>query len=400
MLMKSHRGFIEKIYIQGFRSVSHEEPLEIDLAPLTLFIGGVGAGKSALIKALVLFGEILCEKKLQSFNPSLDIYAGRKFPALLAYYIDREIVDTIYQLNNLVQHLQPQQAIQLIQTFREAKTSDVYAPVFALELDASGEHLVLPFVDVRKVIGRKRESLRRIASTMFAELLSVAGQHLEVLSQLCSFIEYTPAVIEWLPPIYRGVPKASKSSSSYYYHSLLTRYASDDEFRNRFKTYMHRVLGFEGVRLQVGEENSQLILRLELYDDKLGDWIGLESMGASIRHIIPLLLSMSLAREGGVVIASNVGCLLDPYSAKNLAKAIVETVARGVQVVMSTPREDFIVYLLEEALEHLGEDKIAVYLAVRKRSLHLYKLEPGIPLQGPREALEELKSRGYLHLIA
>ncbi|HID00511.1 MAG TPA: hypothetical protein EYP05_04145, partial [Piscirickettsiaceae bacterium] len=237
----------------------------------------------------------------------MDIYAGRKFPALLAYYIDREIVDTIYQLNNLVQHLQPQQAIQLIQTFRETKTSDVYAPVFALELDASGEHLVLPFVDVRKVIGRKRESLRRIASTMFAELLSVAGQHLEVLSQLCSLIEYTPAVIEWLPPIYRGVPKASKSSSSYYYHSLLTRYASDDEFRNRFKTYMHRVLGFEGVRLQVGEENSQLILRLELYDDKLGDWVGLESMGASIRHIIPLLLSMSLAREGGVVIASNVG---------------------------------------------------------------------------------------------
>ena len=400
MLMKSHRGFIEKIYIQGFRSVSHEEPLEIDLAPLTIFIGGVGAGKSTLIKGLVLLGEMLCEKKPQSFTPASDIYAGRKFPALLAYHINKEIMDATYQLNNLVQRFQPQQALQLIQTFREAKMSGVYAPVLALELDALGKHFVLPFVDVRKVIGRRRESLRQIAATMFAELLAVAEQHLEVLSQLCNFIEYTPAVVELLPPVHRGVPKASKSSPSYYYYSLLTRYASDDEFRDRFKTYMYRVLGFEGVRLQVGEESGQLILRLELYDSKFGDWVGLESMGSSIRHIVPLLLSMSLAREGGILIASNVGCLLDPYSARSLTRALVETVARGVQVVMSAPREDIIVYLLEEALEHLGEDKIAVYVAVRKRSLHLYKLEPGRPLRGPREALEELKSRGYLHLIA
>jgi len=397
--MKSTSTFVEKIYVQGFKSVAHEEPLEVDLAPLTVFIGGVGAGKSALIKGLVLLGEMLCEKKLYSFNPSSDIYAGRKFPALLAYYINKEVVNTIYQLNNLVQRFQPQQALQLIQTFREAKISDVYAPVFALELDASGEHLILPFVDVKKVVGRRRESLRQIASTMFAELLAVAEQHLEVLSQLCSFVEYTPAIVGLLPPVYRGVPKASKSSPSYYYYSLLTRYASDDEFRNRFRTYMQKILGFEGVRLQVGEEGGQLVLKLELYDGRLGDWIGLESMGMSIKHIMPLLLSMSLAKEGGMLIASNVGCLLDPNSARNLAKALVETVARSVQVVMSTPREDIVIHLLEEALERLGEDKIAIYVAVKKRSLHLYKLEPGVPLRGPREALEELRSRGYLHLV-
>jgi len=400
MLMKPHKGLVEKIYIQGFRSISHEEPLEINLAPLTIFIGGVGAGKSALIRGLALFGEILCGEKPQSFNPSSDIYAGRKFPALLAYYINEEAIETIYRLNNLVQYFQPQQALQLIQTFRDAKVSDVYAPVLALELDALGEYLVLPFVDVKRVIGKRRESLRQIATTMFAELSAVAEQHLKALSHLCNFVEYSPAVIELLPPVYRGVPKAFKSSPSYYYYSLLTRYASDDEFRNRFRVYMQKILGFEGVRLQVGEEGGQLTLKLELYDDRLGDWVGLESMGSSIRHIIPLLLSMSLAKGGGMLIASNVGCLLDPYSAKNLARALVETVARGVQVVMSTPREDIIVYLLEEALEHLGEDKIAIYVAVRKRSLHFYKLEPGRPLRGPREALEELKSRGYLHLIA
>ena len=398
--MKQHRGFIEKIYIQGFRGVSHEEPLEIELAPLTIFIGSVGAGKSSLIRGLALFGEMLCEKRPQSFNPSLDIYAGRKFPALLAYYVNEEVIETVYQLNNLVQYFQPQQALQLIQAFREAKMSGVYAPVLALELDAFGEHLVLPFVDVKKVIGRRRESLRQIAATMFAELLTVAEQHLKALSQLCSFVEYTPAVTGLLPPVHRGVPKAFKSSSSYYYYSLLMRYASDDEFRNRLRAYMQKILGFEGVRLRVGEEDGQLTLRIELYDSKLGDWVGLESMGSPIRHTVPLLLSMSLAREGGILIASNVGCLLDPCSARNLAGALMETVARGVQVVMSTPREDVVVYLLEEALEHLGEDKIAVYVAVKKRSLHLYKLEPGKPLRGPKEALEELKSRGYLRLIA
>lgn len=397
--MKAYRRFIEKIYIQGFRSVAHEEPLEVDLAPLTVFIGGVGAGKSTLIKGLVLLGEILCGKKPQSFNPTSDIYAGRKFPALLAYHINREVIETVYQLNNLVQRFQPQQALQLIQTFREAKVADVYAPALALELDASGKYLFLPFVNVKKVIGRRRESLRQIATTMFAELLAVAEQHLEVLSQLCSFMEYTPALVGLLPPVYRGVPKASKSGPSYYYYSLLTQYASDDEFRNRFRTYIEEILGFKGVRLQVGEEGGQLTLKLELYDNRLGDWVGLESMGSSIRHVIPLILSMSLAREGGMLVAGNVGCLLDPHSARNLARALVGTVARGVQVIMSTPREDIVVYLLEEALEHLGEDKIAIYVAVRKRSLHLYKLEPRRPFTGPREALEELRSRGYLRLI-
>ena len=88
------------------------------------------------------------------------------------------------------------------------------------------------------------------------------------------------------------------------------------------------------VDMRVLPEDNNLVV--EVFDGLSGTWVDIRLAAGGLQRALPLLLALAVADEGSIVVVDDAELGLHPAAQLKLAEAIVETVERGVQVILST----------------------------------------------------------------
>ncbi len=86
--------------------------------------------------------------------------------------------------------------------------------------------------------------------------------------------------------------------------------------------------------MRVVPEDSRLTV--ELFDGYSGAWVDIRLAAGGLQRALPILLALAAAPEGSVVAVDDAELGLHPAAQLRLAEAIIETVKRGMQVILST----------------------------------------------------------------
>ncbi|NPA05568.1 MAG: ATP-binding protein [Crenarchaeota archaeon] len=392
---------IEAVSVSGYRSVPHEELIEVRLRPLTVFVGGMDAGKSLVINALKLFAETVMAGRPIGFLPERDSNRGRPIPPLIVYRLPEEVISKIFSMDELTRLYPATQAVTIMQQLREVRAKQYFAPTILFE-PREEDYELIAFIDPYKFGIRARGVLRRIVSERAPEALNLSRQLVNVFKLLASMIDYKPVALLSLPEEFRGVPRADPlNPAATYYWLLLSAYPSEEWFRKSLLHYVSRVTPYQSIRLAVGEEEGRLKLGVELLDPLLGEWRLLDAAGGAMKILLPLLVSLASAKPGVMILADNLGRCLDPGTVDRLASALVDAVKSGVQVVVSTSREDAVYSLIKYCLEKLGEEHAAFYAVSRRRgdgAPVFHRFEPRIPVEDG-DAARVLAGLGFRLLL-
>ncbi len=389
---------IEAVGVSGYRSVPHEELVEVELKPLTVFVGGLDSGKSLVINALRLFSETVMAGRPVGFLPERDSNRGRPIPPLIMYRLPPEVLSRIFSMDELTRLYPATQAVNIMQQLKEIRRKQYFAPTILFE-PREEDYEIVAFIDPYRLGIRARGVLRRIVSERAPEALNLSRQLTNVFKHIASLIDYKPVALLDLPEEFRGVPRDDPlNPASTYYWLLLSAYPSEDWFRENLLHYVSRVTPYRSIRLLVGEaEGGRLRLGVQLLDPLLNEWRLLDAAGGAVKAMLPLLISLASATPGSMILADSLGRCLDPGSVERLAAALVDTVAKGVQVVVSTSREDVVYSLAKNSVEKIGEEN-AVFYAVSRRpgdgAPVFHRFGPRIPVRDA-DAVKVLESLGF-----
>lgn len=160
-----------------------------------------------------------------------------------------------------------------------------------------------------------------------------------------------------------------------------------------------RWLGLAGryTRLRIIPLRGGESARIEVYDGAAGEWVGLGRAAGGLRLALPYLFLLAAAEPGEAVLIDDLELGLHPAAQRRAARAVVEAVKRGVQVVLTTHSP----LVLGEALlavrrGELRRSDVVIVLLYRGKEgdVAAEHLEPVVPLRPSEEALKALSELG------
>jgi len=137
--------------------------------------------------------------------------------------------------------------------------------------------------------------------------------------------------------------------------------------------------------------------RIEVYDGAAGEWVGLGRTAGGLRLALPYLFLLAAAEPGEAVLIDDLELGLHPAAQRRAARAVIDTVKRGIQVVLTTHSPLVLGEVLLAARRgELEKDEVLVVLLYRDLGgdVAAEHLEPTVPLRPSEKALEALRELG------
>ena len=334
---------LKRLRVAGYRAIG-PRGLEVALRRLTVIIGPNSSAKTTIL-------ELLSRAWRESIGTVEDTYKALGNPVTLEIGLE----------------LSGEEAAKLVAT-RNAKTVEcrfgmLYAVSFAFGSQLIREKLAAE-CSGSKVSGGKAE-----------KLLESLGERVHYVS-MDRLLGDTVLIREGLGLL------------------MYTRFP-DPEVYGR----LLRWLGLAGryTRLRIIPLRGGESARIEVYDGAAGEWVGLGRAAGGLRLALPYLFLLAAAEPGEAVLIDDLELGLHPAAQRRAARAVVEAVKRGVQVVLTTHSP----LVLGEALlavrrGELKRSDVVIVLLYRGKEgdVAAEHLEPVVPLRPSEEALKALSELG------
>jgi len=345
---------ITRLTVSGFKSLAAEIHLEV--CPLTILAGANSSGKSSMVQPLLMLKQTLeapydpgalllngahvqYDHAGQFLRPTGgDLLIGVKFAStdlqfLNSYHYDGQsltITATTYGDKALVitpDMPQPEIRVNLLPEFAQNELGD---------LKVVRDRFHLAFSLAEEAIS---ENQKRLSSVYFApEAIGIIANLNEFLTQII----HVPAFRE-NPRRYSYTPATGPQFAglfTHYHASLIQQWRATNDPRLAELT---QALGRLGLAQQIDAElNFGTQLELKIQPPKSSQLNSLADVGFGVSQVLPVLVALLVAQPGQFVYIEQPEVHLHPRAQVALAAEFAAAAKRGVQVVVETHSDLFL----------------------------------------------------------
>ncbi len=365
---------LEKLRVKGFRAIGE---LEVRFSRLTVLVGPNASGKTSILEAINL---------LRQLRPP-ELYEARRGYNIVEIEAQLELerprsLDISSKLKTLVAKMESKKMQDAATLLRNVVRGGRLAFMVKATMTPGSGPVNIIDVKAEETAGRAQVTMEITStSTGYGDVRDALS---EFLSSLILFVGEDRRVED----ILNLDMEAGKRLYIYY---------PRPQVYERLVKWIRGVSRYTDMRVvpEVGGiVDKRVSLVVELYDGLAGEWVRVEHAAGGLRRALPIFLALASAEEG-VVVIDDVDLGLHPAAQLQLAEAIVDTVKRGVQVILSTHSSTMLLALLNAAMEKgVGKHASLLLVCRDRRDVRVYETPLTLKGELPRDMVECLEEFG------